>query len=251
MCIVTAMSRFFLFIYFFFTAVEYCTSNAFSECELLDLQNFEQKIYSQNAEDGILLKLLESIGPTNNFYVEFGVESGLECNTRVLRELLGFTGLLMDSENENIDINLQKEFITADNILNLFHKYNVPKTFDVLSVDVDMFDWWILLRILRDGMYRPRIIIVETNPTLGLQNKDTLRSEFSFVNSMPLTVIHPNMTTQNGWDLSSYCGANPSAFQRLGRLFHYDMVTYYDKYPILAHVYFINMFFRCTVNDVG
>jgi hypothetical protein len=214
----------FLLFSFLSIIVEFGRSSSSSDCILSDLQNYEQKIYSQNAEDGILLKLLESIGSTNKFYVEFGVESGVECNTRVLRELLGFTGLLMDSENENIDINLKKEFITADNILSLFRKHKVPKSFDVLSVDIDMFDWWILLRILRDGMYRPRVIIVETNPTLGLQNRNAMWSEFSYVNSIPLTVVHPNMTEQSGWDLSRYCGANPAAFQRLGQLFQYDMV---------------------------
>lgn len=77
-------------------------------------------------------------------------------------------GLLMDGGFSNKDINLNKEFITEGNILNLFAKYNVSRNFDVLSIDVDLFDWWILAKILRDSDYRPKIIIVETNPTLCL-----------------------------------------------------------------------------------
>ena len=74
----------------------------------------------------------------------------------------------MDGGFSNKEINLNKEFITEENILNLFAKYNVSKSFDVLSIDVDLFDWWILAKIFRDSNYRPKIIIVETNPTLCL-----------------------------------------------------------------------------------
>tara|TARA_Y100001935_G_C17281180_1_gene497571 strand:- start:1118 stop:1249 length:132 start_codon:yes stop_codon:yes gene_type:complete len=43
----------------------------------------------------------------------------------------------MDGGNENDAINLKKEFITAENINELFEKYNVPESFDLLSIDID------------------------------------------------------------------------------------------------------------------
>ena len=85
----------------------------------MDLKVFEQKIFSQNGEDGITMKLVELIygeDSNNKYYVEFGVESGNECNTRILREKYNWTGLLMDGSHENNTINLQKEFITKENI---------------------------------------------------------------------------------------------------------------------------------------
>ena len=54
----------------------------------MDLSLFENKIFSQNGEDGIIMKLVELIynGDNHNrVYVEFGVENGIECNTRILR----------------------------------------------------------------------------------------------------------------------------------------------------------------------
>jgi hypothetical protein len=48
----------------------------------MELNTFERKIFSQNGEDGITMKLLELIynGDNNDkYYVEFGVESGREC----------------------------------------------------------------------------------------------------------------------------------------------------------------------------
>lgn len=52
-------------------------------------------------------------------------------------------GLLLDRSNENPRINLRNEFITAENITKLFQKYNVPKEFDLLSVHIDLNDFYV------------------------------------------------------------------------------------------------------------
>lgn len=159
----------------------------------------------------------------HRMYVEFGVENGTQCNTRRLLEEQGFNGLLMDGSNYNDTINLKKEYITVDNILDLFNKYNVPSNFDMLSVDLDMFDWWVLERILNSGAYRPRMIVVEVNPTLG-HWADTDDDMFRHFNSLPLSVTHPHHINQTHWDHSRYFGANPQAFQMLGQKYDYEMI---------------------------
>ena len=96
----------------------------------MDLSLFENKIFSQNGEDGIIMKLVELIynGDNHNrFQVEFGVENGIECNTRILREKYNWNGLQMDGSNHNDNINIKKEFITKENVIELFRKYNVPQ----------------------------------------------------------------------------------------------------------------------------
>jgi hypothetical protein len=45
---------------------------------------------------------------------------------------------VMDGRNEDHSINLQKEFFTAENIVQLFQKYRVPLRFDHLTVDIDL-----------------------------------------------------------------------------------------------------------------
>ena len=86
-------------------------------------------------------------------------EAGTERNTRVLNEMYGWKGLLMDGGFEDARINLHKEFISPvrvwllwpahaaaeklhhvllqGNINSLLAKYNVPKDLDLLSIDVD------------------------------------------------------------------------------------------------------------------
>lgn len=100
------------------------------------------QFYAQNGEDGILLNIFRNIGTTNQYYVEvqtgvwtaacslhfftlptpstftqFGTQDASECNTRFLREVLGWSGLLMDGGYENPDINLRREFITPVRLL--------------------------------------------------------------------------------------------------------------------------------------
>jgi hypothetical protein len=98
----------------------------------MNLEQFEEKVYSQNGEDGVTIKLIELCDCIDKYYVEFGVENGDECNTRILREKYNWNGLQMDGRYENRDINLRKEYITKENVVDLFIKYNVPKHIGVL-----------------------------------------------------------------------------------------------------------------------
>jgi hypothetical protein len=90
------------------------------------LKQSDKKHYSQNGEDGVLVKLVEYINKTNGGeYVEFGTGNGDETNTRLLREKYEWHGLLMDGYerlNDNPRINLHIETISHQNIVDLFEK---------------------------------------------------------------------------------------------------------------------------------
>jgi hypothetical protein len=124
-------------------------------------------LYSQNDEDGALLQTLQCMGGHGSKeYFEFGSENGSEVNTRILRELYGWHGHLLDGSNENSAISLHREYFTPSNIVSLMKKYNVGKELDVLSVDCDIDDFYITREILLGG-YRPRVIINEFNINFG------------------------------------------------------------------------------------
>lgn len=125
-----------------------------------DLHRHQARHYSQNGEDGVLQRLLEIVGVTNHFYVELGVGSGAECNTRLLRET-GWSGVMMDFACEDLSLPLYREFITAENINDLLIKYGVPESFDVLSTDIDGNDHWVWKAI--SPRYQPRVAIMEYN----------------------------------------------------------------------------------------
>lgn len=52
-------------------------------------------------------------------------------------------------------------FVTPDNVCNIFEKYHVPKTPDILKIDIDGYDLSVLRSIL--SKYTPKIITCEIN----------------------------------------------------------------------------------------
>lgn len=170
----------------------------------LQLHKWWGRGFSQLGADGVIHKLFADIGVTDKYYVEFGTQNASECNTRRLRETCGWSGLLMDGGHDNPAINLHRAFITRENIVSLLRKYNVPKSFDLLSVDIDGNDYHVLKSILRH--YQPRVIIVETN----------------FEISKSLTIPY---TPNHRWDGSCRGSASVEAFRRLHAAFGYSQVS--------------------------
>jgi hypothetical protein len=168
-----------------------------------NVNQFEASIYSQNGEDGILWAIFNKIGTTNKFCVEFGVQDGRECNTRLLREKRGWTGLLMDPSDQNPP-SIKKEFITTENINELFRKYSVPEHFDLLSIDIDGNDYWIWKALAPN--YSPRVVVIEYNSKISPSLSKTIRYEPYFQ-----------------WDLTDYYGASLLALTNLAQLKGYAL----------------------------
>lgn len=129
----------------------------------LYIRQHEGQIHSQWNQDGVLQYIFESIGVTNKYFVEFGFDRNeyvFGANTHLLYEA-GWRGLLMDGGHENATINLHREMISIDTIVDLFKKYKVPKEPDYVSVDLDSCDIWVMMEIAK--AYRPRVMTVEYN----------------------------------------------------------------------------------------
>ena len=130
----------------------------------IDLKLYENRVFSQWGEDGVLTKIFEVIGVTNKYFVEFG-SAGVDeggGNTAYLRRL-GFDGLLMDSNPWFIgrtQYDLKIHLVTVENVEELFRQYNVPATPDLLSIDIDGNDFYIWQAIKN---YRPRVVVIEMN----------------------------------------------------------------------------------------
>lgn len=146
----------------FFNIKQHFMLSKIHKRKVFDLNKYERRIYSQNGEDGIIAAIFAKIGTTNTFFVEFGVEDGNECNTRLLNKK-GGDGLQMDLAGDNKKV--MRERVTAENIESLFNKYAVPKSFDLLSIDIDGNDYYVWNAIKK---YDPRVVIIEYNSNYGL-----------------------------------------------------------------------------------
>ena len=175
------------------------------------------KVFSQADEDGIIQEIFNRIGTTNRTFIEFGVETGIECNTVKLL-LEGWRGLWIDGSAThvaNIRTNFAsyfasgrlqtvEAFINAENINALFEQGGVTGDIDLLSIDIDRNDYWVWKAI---EVVRPRVIAIEYNATLR----------------PPLSLVVP-YDPQAMWNGTNYFGASLEALTRLGREKGYRLV---------------------------
>tara|TARA_B110000971_G_C20025056_1_gene508331 strand:+ start:1335 stop:2132 length:798 start_codon:yes stop_codon:yes gene_type:complete len=179
--------------------------------------NHKYSKFSQLGEDGVIEFIFSKIEPINKYYVEFGAWDGIHLsNTANLRINHGWSGLLLESNKERVNktknrrqINLHSETITKENINNIFEKYNVPKKFDLLSIDIDSNDYYVW-KNLTD--YVPILVIIETNP--GIKN------------DYPLTAIENKSNTHSEKGRTgNYFGCNLHAVYNLAKKKGYKLLT--------------------------
>jgi hypothetical protein len=179
-------------------------NHCFHKNELIENINaFEFKKYSQNFEDGIIELIFHKIGTTNKFFVEFGVEDGSECLTKNLIVNHSWNGLQMDGTNYGNSY-IKNEFITAENINELFVKYKVPFEFDLLVIDIDGNDYWVWEKLVD---YSPRVVVMEYNAKFP-----------------PPQSVSISYNSNHVWDRTDYMGASLSALNKLGKSKGYTLV---------------------------
>lgn len=130
------------------------------------------KYFSQNDEDGILLAILDRINLRQGTFVEIGVGNGLENNTIILL-MLGWRGLWVGSEDLAFSTSASRRLVFKKNIVSPESAHKVVESgllelgvrtreLDVLSIDIDSIDIYVIEQLLKVGV-RPRILIVEYN----------------------------------------------------------------------------------------
>jgi hypothetical protein len=142
------------------------------------LADVEFKVSSQWGEDGIVDWLIEraKIPAISHSFIEFGVDTYREANTRFLLQNRNWRGLIMDGSSAMLaavkedgllwahDLTVRAAFITKENINGLISSASFAGDIGLLSVDLDGNDYWIWEAIYT---VRPIICICEYNATFG------------------------------------------------------------------------------------
>ena len=141
------------------------------------IRRHEFKIYSQTGEDGIINYIFSKIDTKNKKFVEIGIEDGKECNTANLSLNFGWKGMLIEGNKEyatkakdyykNLPVNVVNAFVSRKNINSILKEHSIKGEIDLLSIDIDGNDYWILKEI---SMVNPRVIIVEYNAVFGKES---------------------------------------------------------------------------------
>lgn len=186
--------------------------------EPLRLTRFGRKAYSQNDEDGIILEIFRRIGERDRRFVEFGVQTGAECNTALLL-MAGWSGLWLEGSGRYVRearrihrpaldegrLTVRETMVTAENIDALISEWaGGPGEIDLLSIDIDGNDYWVWQAI---ETVRPRVVAIEYNAV--------------YPPPVEFVVAYDPAAA---WDHTNYHGASLSALEALGARKGYALV---------------------------
>ena len=173
---------------------------------ILEMKNVKgDRKYAQNGEEPLIEYILNNIG-VNKYIVDLGAKDGYSLsNSRYFVEN-GYQCLLIDNEaeaGESTEVKKHKLFV--GNVIPLLKTYKCPNVFDMLSIDLDGIDYWILCEILKN--YSPRLIVAEFNASIPMGKSVTIPNEPEFV-----------------WNEDNFFGFSFSAGQKLAEEFGYTIV---------------------------
>jgi len=153
------------------------------------LREVEFKVFSQWGDDGIIQWLINSLDFPNKTFIEFGVGDYRESNTRFLMMNDNWSGLVMDSSEENIEKITDSEYfwrhellakpalIDCENINGLIDECNFEQEVGILHIDLDGNDYWIWKEI---NVIYPVLAILEYNSVFGVEKAITIPYDKTF-----------------------------------------------------------------------
>jgi hypothetical protein len=138
------------------------------------------RLRSQNEEDGIILALLKAGGLKTRKFVEIGSGS-TGGNAATLAADFGWSGLMVDASRKAIEqarmtfafnpgVTAVRAMVTPETINALIADNGFSGEIDLLSIDVDSIDYWLL-----DAMTAcsPRVLVMEYNALFGPERSVT------------------------------------------------------------------------------
>lgn len=153
----------------------------------------EFRNYSQNGEDGILLYIFSIIGVSNKKSLEICAGDGKQCNTANLILNHDWNAWLFEGDINNVKrgrkyfkehpatVNLQPKFInewvTRENVNDLILANGLEGEVDLLSIDIDGVDYWVLEAI---ECVSPRVIVLEYQCIWGAERSVTVPYDPNF-----------------------------------------------------------------------
>ena len=169
----------------------------------INLNEFKKNVHSQSGEDGILERLLDNIDIQQSYeFVEFGAHDGkTNSNCFNLLENYNYFGLFIEPDKKRFnELNQNTKGMNCKNINslisikgnstleNILTQNNISKNFDVLSIDIDGYDYQVFESLMS---FNPKIVIIElylslTQPfqmTLNIFNPITLKEGMDQVQS--------------------------------------------------------------------
>lgn len=174
----------------------------------LSLTHAYAQVYSQNGEDGMTAEIFRRIGTRDRFFVEIGIENGLQCNTRLLLEA-GWRGVWLEGSEtkaqeaaqhfrpfvESGALKIFPGVIAPQNIEAVLDRLGVPACFDYLSLDIDQHTHSVWRAMKRQS----RVACIEHNGSIP-----------------PSMAVEVPFDPAKFWDGSNWFGAGLKTMELIG-----------------------------------
>lgn len=153
-------------------------ANRFCAIRQSPFQKYRYSVYSQSEEDGVISHIFQVIGFKSHYAVEFGAWNGVYLSN--IRNLIlehDINALFIEGDADRAKEGMQNymdfpkvTFVTEYVGINKYRRLddilysnNVPQDIDILSIDIDGWDYWVWDSLKN---YRPRVIIIEFNSSM-------------------------------------------------------------------------------------
>jgi hypothetical protein len=149
---------------------------------------YRMNTYSQNGEDGIFKELLSRIDSPSQWVCEFGAWDGIQCsNTFRLVKDEGYNAVFIEGREDYYQLLLEtsKKYPSiypihqmveheGEGILdNILTETPIPIDFDILSIDIDSYDYQVWKSVEE---YTPKFVIIEINSSISPIDKTHIHS---------------------------------------------------------------------------
>jgi hypothetical protein len=155
-------------------------------------EDVEFRVFSQFGDDGIIQYLVRRMAIRPQTFVEFGVADYTESNTRFLLLNNNWSGLVLDSDAENVahiradeefwkhDLQTACAFIDRNNVNALLIDHGFHGELGLLHIDLDGNDYWVWEAL---EAVTAQLVILEYNSVFGAERPVTVPYDAQFVRS--------------------------------------------------------------------
>lgn len=144
----------------------------------MDLINYQKNITSQFGEDGIIEEICKRLSIDSGYFVEFGAWDGKRMSNTYSLLSKSWRGVYIEKDQQKYKDLLKTKDEYPNQIITICSEVSdrgetkldrlledtfIPNNFDLLSIDIDSYDWQVWYSV---NNYRPKIVIIEGNSTV-------------------------------------------------------------------------------------
>lgn len=160
---------------------------------------------------------------SGGIFVEIGASSGGTTSPTMpyaLKEKWSGIWIEADKDKYNKQVSLPDLVrlnmrVDTNSLVMVLKQFSIPKDFDYFVLDIDSFDYYVLLHVLSSG-FRPKIIEVEINEKI------------------PYPINFAVKYSEVPWDVSHFYGMSLKMLEDLCFAFEYDIIGFNAPNAILA-----------------